>query len=114
MPRPKGSKNKVKKVKVSASMDFDASIAEKENEKAVIAGEIAALEEKLVEAKAEIKAKKSALASLDKEISKLQKTKEAQNEKIAEEARKNEINNLLSSLLKEGLSSEEILSKLKG
>ena len=114
MPRPKGSKNKVKKVKVSAAVDFDAAVAEKESEKAAIAGEIAALNEKLAEVKAEVKAKKSALLSLDKEIAKLQKNKDAQAEKKAEEARKAELNDLLSSLLKEGLSSEEILSKLKG
>ena len=56
MPRPKGSKNKVKTATVPTS-DFAALIAEKAAAKESLTSEIATLEENLEAIKADLKAK---------------------------------------------------------
>ena len=72
MPRPKGSKNKVKTTKVTA--DFAAQIAAKQEEKAAVEAEIlkvaASIEELNTDVKslnADLKAKKASVKKLDKE-----------------------------------------------
>ena len=74
MPRPKGSKNKVKTTKVTA--DFAAQIAAKQEEKAAVEAEIlkvaASIEELKTDVKslnADLKAKKASVKKLDKEVS---------------------------------------------
>lgn len=71
MPRPKGSKNKVKATKVTA--DFAAQIAAKQEEKAAVEAEIlkvaASIEELKTDVKslnADLKAKKASVKKLDK------------------------------------------------
>ena len=100
MPRPKGSKNKVKTTKVTA--DFAAQIAAKQEEKAAVEAEIlkvaASIEELKTDVKslnADLKAKKASVKKLDKEVAKL------------------EAEDVLKKLLASGVSADEILEKLK-
>ena len=65
MPRPKGSKNKVKTAAAPTS-DFAALIAEKAAAKESLTADITALEENLETIKADLKAKKAELKKLDK------------------------------------------------
>lgn len=48
-----------------------------------------------------------------KELTKLEAKKAAADQKAAEEAKKNEAENLVKKLLAEGVSADEILEKLK-
>ena len=64
MPRPKGSKNKVKPT-TSTQTDFTSLIAEKLSTKEALVADIATLEENLTAIKADLKAKKAELKKLD-------------------------------------------------
>ena len=96
MPRPKGSKNKVK-----AKVEVAPGIAQEEIEEKIAAAEaeIAALSEQL-------KAKKAELKTLAK--AKLEAEKAAAEKKAAEDKKK-----LLSAVEASGKSIEEILEMLK-
>ncbi len=59
MPRPKGSKNKIKPT--TQSIDFTFLIAEKSSSKEALVADIASLEENLTSIKEELKAKKAEL-----------------------------------------------------
>ena len=59
MPRPKGSKNKVKST--TAQLDFTSLIAEKAAAKDALVSDIAALEENVKNLKTELKEKKAEL-----------------------------------------------------
>ena len=111
MPRPKGSKNKVKST--TAQLDFDALIAEKTSAKENLTVEIASLEENLTALKADLKAKKAELKKLDTEITKLEEQKAAFDAAQAEEAKKAELESVLQKLMADGVSAAEILEKLK-
>ena len=69
MPRPKGSKNKPKTVK--ATVDFVAQLAEKQSAKEAAAAEIASITANIDALKADLKTKKAALKSIDKEIARI-------------------------------------------
>ena len=91
MPRPKGSKNKVKATKVTA--DFAAQIAAKQEEKAAVEAEIlkvaASIEELKTDVKslnADLKAKKASVKKLDKEVAKLEARQAAAAQKAADQA----------------------------
>ena len=73
MPRPKGSKNKTKTVK--ATVDFAAQIAEKQSAKEAAAAEIASITANIDALKADLKTKKAALKSIDKEIARIEAKK---------------------------------------
>lgn len=73
MPRPKGSKNKPKTVK--ATVDFAAQIAEKQSAKEAAAAEIASITANIDALKADLKTKKAALKSIDKEIVRIEAKK---------------------------------------
>ena len=90
MPRPKGSKNKVKTATVPTS-DFAALIAEKAAAKESLTADITALEENLETIKADLKAKKAELKKLDNELSKLEEQKAEADAKAAEEAQRAEL-----------------------
>ena len=66
MPRPKGSKNKVKPTN-NQPTDFDTLIAEKSSTKEALIADIATLEENLANIKAGLKAKKADLKAVEKE-----------------------------------------------
>ena len=111
MPRPKGSKNKVKSTISTA--DFDALIAEKTSTKENLTVEIASLEENLTALKADLKAKKAELKKLDTELGKLEEQKAAFDAREAEEAKKAELEEMIQKLMADGVSAAEILEKLK-
>lgn len=111
MPRPKGSKNKVKPT-IPAN-DFDTLIAEKTSAKENLTVEIASLEENLANIKANLKAKKAELKKLDTELGKLEEQKAAFDAAQAEEAKKAELESVLQKLMADGVSAAEILEKLK-
>lgn len=111
MPRPKGSKNKVKPT--TQSTDFISLIAEKSSTKEVLVADIATLEENLANIKADLKAKKAELKTVEKELGKLEEQKAAFDAAQAEEAKKAELESVLQKLMADGVSAAEILEKLK-
>ena len=111
MPRPKGSKNKVKTVKITP--DFATQITEKQSEKETLAAEIASITANIDALKADLKAKKAALKKAEKELAKLEDKKAAADQKAAEAAKKTEAEDMVKKLLAEGMSADEILAKLK-
>ena len=92
MPRPKGSKNKTKKM--AATKDYAALISEKQAEKEAIAEEVNAI-------------------NTEKEIAKLEKQRADMEAALAEEEKKEELNETLQKLMDSGMSAAEILEKLK-
>ena len=111
MPRPKGSKNKVKSTISTA--DFDALIAEKSSSKEALVADIATLEENLTSIREELKAKKAELKRLDTELGKLEEQKAVFDAREAEEAKKAELEEMIQKLMADGVSAAEILEKLK-
>lgn len=111
MPRPKGSKNKVKST--TAQLDFDTLIAEKSSTKEALVADIATLEENLTSIREELKAKKAELKAVEKELAKLEEQKAAFDAREAEEAKKAELEEMIQKLMADGVSAAEILEKLK-
>ena len=111
MPRPKGSKNKVKST--TAQLDFATLIAEKAAAKDALTADITALEENLESIKADLKAKKAELKKLDNELSKLEEQKAEADAKAAEEAQRAELEDTIQKLMATGVTAAEILEKLK-
>ena len=111
MPRPKGSKNKVKST--TAQLDFTSLIAEKAAAKDALTADIAALEENVNNLKNELKAKKAELKKLDTELGKLEAQKAEADAKAAAEAQKAELDETIQKLMADGVSAAEILEKLK-
>ena len=112
MPRPKGSKNKVKSTNTQP-IDFDTLIAEKSSTKEALVADIASLEENLANIKVDLKAKKAELKTVEKELGKLEEQKAAFDAAQAEEAKKAELESVLQKLMADGVSAAEILEKLK-
>ena len=110
MARPKGSKNKAK---VLDGVDYAAQIAEKNAAAESLAQEIAAIGDNIGALNAQRKAKHVELNKLNKEIAKLEKKKADADAKVAEAAKKAEAEDVLKKLLAEGMSTDEILEKLK-
>ena len=111
MPRPKGSKNKVKPT--TPSTDFTSLIAEKSSSKEALVADIASLEENLTSIREELKAKKAELKKLDSELGKPEEQKAAFDAREAEEAKKAELEETIQKLMADGMSASEILDKLK-
>ena len=111
MPRPKGSKNKVKPT--TQPTDFTSLIAEKSSSKEALVADIATLEENLANIKADLKAKKAELKKLDTELGKLEEQKAAFDAAEAEKAKKAELEETIQKLMADGVSAAEILEKLK-
>ena len=111
MPRPKGSKNKVKPA--IPTTDLAALIADKSSAKEALAADIAFLEENLTALKTELKAKKVELKKLDTELGKLEAQKAEMEAREAEEAKKAELDELIKKLMADGMSAAEILEKLQ-
>ena len=112
MPRPKGSKNKVKSTNTQP-IDFTSLIAEKSSSKEALVADIATLEENLTSIREELKAKKAELKRLDTELGKLEEQKAAFDAREAEEAKKAELEEMIQKLMADGVSAAEILEKLK-
>ena len=112
MPRPKGSKNKVKPT-TSTQTDFTSLIAEKSSTREALVADIATLEENLTAIREELKAKKAELKTVEKELGKLEEQKAEMEAREAEEAKKAELESVLQKLMADGVSAAEILEKLK-
>ena len=112
MPRPKGSKNKVKTTTVPTT-DFTSLIAEKAAAKESLTADITALEENVNNLKNELKEKKAELKKMDTELSKLEAQKAEADAKAAAEAQKAELEEKIQKLMADGVSAAEILEKLK-
>ena len=110
MARPRGSKNKAK---VLDGIDYAAQIAEKNTVAESIAQEIATIGDNIAALNVQRKAKEAELKKLNKEIVKLEKKKADADAKVAEAAKKAEAEDVLKKLLAEGMSTDEILEKLK-
>ena len=111
MPRPKGSKNKVKPA--IPTTDLATLIAEKSSARDLLAADIATLEENLTSIKVDLKAKKAELKKLDTELGKLEAQKAELEAKEAEAAKKAELEEMIQKLMADGMSAAEILEKLK-
>ena len=109
MPRTKGSKNKPKMV----TADFATQLTEKQSAREALAAEIASITANIDTLKADLKAKKAALRKAEKEVATLEEKKAKADAKAAEEAKKAEAESVLKKLLAEGMSTDEILAKLK-
>ena len=109
MPRTKGSKNKPKMV----TADFATQLTEKQSAREALAAEIASITATIDTLKADLKAKKAALRKAEKEVATLEEKKAKADAKAAEEAKKAEAESVLKKLLAEGMSTDEILAKLK-
>ena len=109
MPRPKGSKNKPKIV----TADFATQIAEKQSAKEALTAEIASITANIDTLKADLKVKKATLKKVEKEVEMLEAKKAKADAKAAEDAKKAEAESVLKKLLAEGMSADEILTKLK-
>lgn len=104
MPRPRGSKNKVKSAVNPA--DLATLISEKASVKESLTAEVATL-------RAELKDKTAMLKSVTKELAKLEDQKIKADAAEAEKAKKAEVEELIEKLLTDGISAAEILEKLK-
>lgn len=112
MPRPKGSKNRVKKVgqpvsqveeKLAAQLDAKKAL---EDEMAQIAAEIEKQKQLLKDKKKDLRAADKAIAALE--------AKKAEEAAIADAAaKKAEIEQVVTRLVSSGRSAEEILDLLK-
>ncbi len=118
MPRPKGSKNKPKTGaklvgKKATAKNYDALIAEKTAEAENLTAEISALTADLAALKAQIKTKKAALKSAENQLAKVSAKKAVAEEKAAAKAREAQVASVLDQLLAKGLTTEQIMEKLK-
>lgn len=119
MSRPKGSKNKPKTgaaapvAKKSTAKNYDALLNEKTAEKEQLTADIAALTAQLDSVKAQLKTKKAALKAAEKQIAKAAEKKAAAEAKAAAKAREAEVASVLDQLYANGMTTEEILNKLK-
>lgn len=111
MPRPKGSRNKPKTVKVT--VDFAAQLVEKQSAREAAAAEIASITANIDTLKADLKTKKAELKSIDKEITRIEAKKVKAETKAAESAKKAEAEAMLRKLLASGVSADDIIEKLK-
>ena len=102
-----------KRKSATAQLDFTSLIAEKAAAKDALVSDIAALEENVKNLKTELKEKKAELKKLDTEITKLEEQKAAFDAKVAEKAKKAELEEMIQKLMADGVSAAEILEKLK-
>ena len=63
--------------------------------------------------KADLKEKKTALKKAEKEVTSLEAKKAKEDAKVAEEAKKAEAESVVKRLLASGMSTDEILERLK-
>lgn len=113
MPRTKGSKNHTK-------LDFDAQLAKLQKDKALLEKGVSKTMAQIEELKTDIKSmreslkpQKAEIKRVEKEIAKLEAKKTAAEAKAAESAKKAEAEDVLKKLLASGMSTDEILAKLK-
>lgn len=111
MPRPKGSKNKKKAATVN--VDYATQISEKQAAKVDLIQQIESKTEELAALKTELKTLNAQVKLLDKEIAKLETAQAAHEAAEAEAAQKAELEEVLKKLMADGMSTQEIMDKLK-
>ena len=110
MPRTKGSKNKAK----IAAVDYIVQIEEKQKEKDAALVELANAETAIQELEDQLaEAKETYIKAIDKELTKLAAKKANADAAAEAEAKKTEAQEMVSKLLAEGMSVDELLEKLK-
>ena len=112
MPRPLGSKNKLK-TKANDLDALNAQIVEKLNQKSALEQEEATLTATITESKARLKEVRLSLKKLDKNISALQVMKEEIGKAKQVEKAMGEIQAKVNALLDSGKSIDEIMEMLK-
>ena len=98
---------------VKATVDFATQLAEKQSAKEATAAEIASIIANIYTLKADLKAKKTEMKSIDKEIARIEAKKVKAETKAAESAKKAEAADVLKKLLASDVSADDILAKLK-
>lgn len=111
MPRPKGSKNKMKESVVM--VDYTVELEKRTAEKNTVESDITALEADINGLKVQLKEKKMELKMLDKKIKELERKKARQDAEALQKAQKEEINRTIQQLLDDGMSIGEVLDRLK-
>ena len=110
MPRTKGSKNKAKRDTVE--MDYSVVLDKKNSEKYTLESDVAALEADINGLKVQLKEKKAVLKKISKEIVLLEEKKRQQDEETSRKEQKEQIENAIQRLLDDGISMENILTRL--
>ena len=111
MPRPKGSRNKSRKVTVEV-IDFAASIADANEKKAALEAQKADLEAVIAEQKNQLKAINKELASIVKAIGKLEVKKAEYEASAKAEAAQQALNARIQELVDSGSSYDDIMGML--
>lgn len=112
MPRPKGSKNKVKNTK-SGDISLENLIAEASAEVASLEEEVSAVEAIVSEQTAKLKSLKTELKKATKKLQGYEEQKAQEAALAAAAAAKEALQDKIDELLNNGLSLEDILEKLK-
>ncbi len=95
------------------NMDYEADIAQKCDEKEKLNGEIVQIKNEIEGLKAQLKAKKAMVKKLDKAIAKIREQRASAEAEAALEMQKQEAESLVLQLLSSGMTSAEILERLK-
>ena len=111
MPRPKGSKNKKKRIAVEG-MSVEELIAQRTEAKAALEAERDEVAAVAAEQKARLKALKSDIRKLDKELAQLEAQKAAAEAATAAEAAKAALQVKIDELLAQGKTLDDIMNML--
>ena len=112
MPRPKGRKNKKKRIAVEG-MSIEELIAQRTEAKAALEAEQDEVAAVVAEQKATLKALKAEIKKLDKELAQLEAQKSAAESAAAAEAAKAALQGKIDDLLAQGKSLDDIMNMLK-
>ena len=110
MPRPKGNQKKPKTNK----MDFASAMESKMAEKAQLEQNISETLAEIERLKAQLKANRSSLNSVEKAIAKLKTQKAEADAQAAREAQRAKLESAIQNLLDAGVSMDDIIRKLNG
>lgn len=107
MPRTKGSKNRLK------NTDYAKQIEMNKKEKENLVAEIATIIQNIDKLKVNLKEKKILLKNIEKKLQKLEIERLESEKQAAEQKRKEEVESVIKKMYDSGLSTAEILEKLK-
>lgn len=108
------TKGRKKRPKINTTNDYVSQLAEKQETIASLNTEITSIQKAIEEQKNTLNEKKTALKKAEKEAASPWKRKKAKADaKAAEEAKKTEAEAVLKYLLASGMSADGILEKLK-
>ena len=110
MPRPKGNQKKPQTNK----MDFASAMESKMAEKAQLEQNITETLAEIGRLKAQLKANRSSLKSVEKSIAKLETKKAEADAQAILKAQKSKLNSAIQNLLDAGVSVDDIIHKLNG